>query len=77
LTMKKTVTLVLGSGSARGNAHIGVIQSIEDQGYDIVSISGCSSGSIVGGVFAAGKIKDYSESACSLDKVSVLRMRDM
>jgi len=75
--MKKTVSLVLGSGAARGNAHIGVIQAIEDQGYDIVSISGCSIGSIVGGVFAAGKINDYSEWARSLDKVSVLRMLDM
>ncbi|REG85792.1 patatin-like phospholipase family protein [Marinomonas pollencensis] len=75
--MKKTVSLVLGSGAARGNAHIGVIQAIEDHGYEIVGLSGCSIGSIIGGVFAAGKIHEYSEWARSLDKVRVLRMLDM
>ena len=35
-----TVALVLGSGGARGNAHIGVIQVLEEQGFDIISVSG-------------------------------------
>ena len=37
---KRTVSLVLGSGGARGLAHIGVIQVLEEQGYTIESISG-------------------------------------
>ncbi|WP_394179349.1 patatin-like phospholipase family protein [Marinomonas posidonica] len=74
---KKTVSLVLGSGAARGHAHIGVIQAIEEQGYDIVSISGCSIGAIVGGAYAAGCFDEYKEWALSLDKVSVLRLLDM
>ncbi|MEL0638391.1 patatin-like phospholipase family protein [Marinomonas sp. TI.3.20] len=75
--MKKTVSLVLGSGAARGNAHIGVIQAIQERGYEIISVSGCSIGSVIGGVFAAGKLEDYSEWARGLDKVRVLRMLDM
>ena len=49
-----TVALVLGSGGARGNAHIGVIQVLEEQGFDIISVSGCSMGAVVGGFYAAG-----------------------
>lgn len=41
---KKAVSLVLGSGGARGLAHIGVIQWLEENGYDIRSIGGCSMG---------------------------------
>jgi NTE family protein len=75
--MKKTVALVLGSGAARGNAHIGVIQALEERGYDIISISGCSIGAIIGGVFAAGKLDEYRQWAESLDKIGVLRLLDM
>ena len=42
----KTVSLVLGSGGARGLAHIGVIHYLEDNDYDIRSISGCSMGAL-------------------------------
>jgi NTE family protein len=74
---KKTVALVLGSGAARGHSHIGVIQAIEDRGYEIISISGCSIGAIIGGVYAAGKLPEYREWALSLDKMSVIRLLDM
>ncbi|WP_421852482.1 patatin-like phospholipase family protein [Marinomonas sp.] len=77
MNTKKTVALVLGSGAARGNAHIGVIQAFEERGYDIVSISGCSIGAIVGGVYAAGKLSEYREWAESLDRMNVLRLLDM
>lgn len=52
--MKKRVALVLGSGGARGYAHIGVIEEIEKRGYDIACIAGCSMGAVVGGIYAAG-----------------------
>lgn len=77
MNAKKTVALVLGSGAARGHSHIGVIQAIEDRGYEIVSISGCSIGAIIGGVYAAGKLPEYREWALSLDKVGVIRLLDM
>ena len=46
----KTVSLVLGSGGARGMAHIGAIRCLLEHGYDIRYISGTSIGALVGGV---------------------------
>ena len=73
----KTVSLVLGSGAARGHAHIGVINALEQQGYEIISISGCSIGSIIGGIYLSGKLKEYQEWAESLDRFHVLKLLDM
>ena len=53
---KTSVSLVLGSGGARGLAHIGVIKWLEENNFEIKSISGCSIGSLIGGVYAAGKL---------------------
>jgi NTE family protein len=49
LAHSTTVSLVLGSGGARGLAHIGVIQWLTENGYDIRSIAGSSMGALVGG----------------------------
>lgn len=56
---KKTVSLVLGSGGARGLAHIGVIRWLEEHDYEIRSISGCSIGALVGGIYAIGKLDEF------------------
>lgn len=72
----KTVSLVLGSGGARGLAHIGVIQVLEEWGYDIRSISGSSMGALIGGIYAAGEIDTYRQWVCSLDRIDVLRLLD-
>ena len=47
--MNKKVALVLGSGGARGYAHIGVIEALEARGYEIGCIAGCSMGAVIGG----------------------------
>ncbi|HBH88159.1 MAG TPA: serine protease, partial [Syntrophaceae bacterium] len=57
----KTVSLVLGSGGARGLAHIGVIHWLEENGYKIRSIAGCSIGALIGGIYAAGKLNEYEQ----------------
>ena len=75
--MKKRVALVLGSGGARGYAHIGVIEEIERRGYDIACIAGCSMGAVVGGIYAAGKLDEYREWTESLDYLDVLRLLDV
>ena len=75
--MKKRVALVLGSGGARGYAHIGVIEEIERRGYDIACIAGCSMGAVVGGVYAAGKLPEYRQWIESLDYLDVLRLVDV
>jgi len=73
---KKTVSLVLGSGGARGYAHIGVIDVLEKSGYEIKSISGSSMGALIGGLYAAGKLQDYKEWVLSLDMFAVLKLVD-
>ena len=75
--MSKRVALVLGSGGARGYAHIGVIEEIERRGYDIACIAGCSMGAVVGGIYAAGKLSDYRNWIESLDYLDVLRLVDV
>ena len=75
--MKKRVALVLGSGGARGYAHIGVIEEIERRGYDIACIAGCSMGAVVGGIYAAGKLDEYRNWIESLDYLDVLRLVDV
>ena len=57
----KKVSLVLGSGGARGYAHIGVIEELEKSGYEIAAISGSSMGALVGGLYACGKLEEYKE----------------
>ena len=53
------VALALGSGGARGYAHIGVIEVLVERGYDIVTIAGSSMGALVGGLPAAGSFPTY------------------
>ncbi len=75
--MAKRVALVLGSGGARGYAHIGVIEELEARGYEIGCIAGCSMGAVVGGIYAAGKLHEYREWIESLDYLDVLRLLDV
>ena len=74
--IKQKVALVLGSGGARGTAHIGVIRELEKQGYEITSISGTSMGALVGGVYAAGKLDEYEKWLTSLGKMDVFNLVD-
>lgn len=73
----KDVALVLSSGGARGLAHIGAIEELEAQGYRISSIAGCSMGALVGGVYAAGKLKELRELMKSVDKWKMLSLADI
>lgn len=77
MNRKTTVSLVLGSGGARGLAHIGVIEWLEENGYDIRSISGSSMGALIGGVYAAGKLDAYKHWVTALDRTDVVRMLDL
>jgi NTE family protein len=72
----KRVSLVLGSGGARGLAHIGIIQRLEEQGYRIESVSGASMGALVGGIYAAGELASYRDWVCALNRTDVLRFLD-
>ena len=74
--MKQKVALALGSGGARGVAHIGVIRELEKQGYEISSISGTSMGALVGGVYAAGKLDEYESWLRTLSKMDIFNLVD-
>jgi NTE family protein len=76
VTNSPRVALVLGSGGARGYAHIGVIYELRDRGYDIAGVSGSSMGALVGGLEAAGKLDEYADWAESLTQGAVLRLLD-
>ncbi|MFT7859620.1 MAG: patatin-like phospholipase family protein [Sulfurimonas sp.] len=74
--MKKDIALYLGSGGARGYAHIGVIRELERQGYNIKFISGSSMGALIGGLYAAGKLDEYEEWVLNLNPLDVLKLVD-
>lgn len=70
------VGLVLGSGGARGYAHIGVIDALRERGFDVVGISGSSMGALVGALQAAGKLDEFTTWASALTQSAVLRLLD-
>lgn len=74
---KKTVSLVLGSGGARGLAHIGIIQELEARNFEIRSISGCSVGALVGGIYAAGKLEEFEQWVRAINKVDIVSLLDI
>ncbi len=74
---KRNVSLVLGSGGARGYAHIGVIEVLEESGFRIASISGASMGALVGGLYACGKMEEYKRWVMGLDALDVASLIDL
>ena len=73
----KTVALTLGSGGARGYAHIGAIEVLVERGYKIAAISGCSMGALIGGMYAAGKLKEYKDWVTGLGQFDVIKLLDL
>lgn len=72
----KTVSLVLGSGGARGLAHIGVIRWLIENGFVINSISGCSAGAVVGGMYASGKLDIFEEWVREIGTLDIVTLLD-
>lgn len=73
---QRSVSLVLGSGGARGLAHIGVIRWLEEEGYRIASIAGCSIGALIGGLHATGKLAAYEHWLVKLSRRGRLGLVD-
>ncbi len=68
------IGLALGSGAAKGWAHIGIIEALEELGLDIAVVSGCSIGAYVGSAYASGKLPELKEWALSLTEWQVLTL---
>jgi len=72
----KRISLVLGSGGARGLAHIGVIHWLEENNFEISSIAGCSIGALIGGVYAAGQLDKFEEWVRAITKLNIVSLLD-
>ncbi|HOY48767.1 MAG TPA: patatin-like phospholipase family protein [Chryseolinea sp.] len=72
----RNVRLVLGSGGARGMAHIGVIEELEKEGFSIKEVVGCSMGAVVGGIYCAGYLQEYKHWLIGLSRLDVFRLLD-
>ena len=75
--MKKNVALVLSSGGPRGFAYIGAIEELLDRGYNITSVAGTSIGSLIGGMYAAGKLPEIKQWLFSLGVWKVFTLMDI
>lgn len=75
-TGSKTISLVLGSGGARGLAHIGIIKWLEEHDHKIVSISGSSIGALIGGVYAIGKLDEYEHWVRAISATDIVKLLD-
>lgn len=75
--IRKNVALVLSSGGPRGFAYIGAIEELESRGYKITSIAGTSIGSLIGGIYAAGRLPQLKEWLFTLDSWKVFTLMDL
>ncbi len=74
--MNKDVALVLSGGGARGIAHIGVIEVLEENGHNITSVAGTSMGAFVGAVYSAGKLAEFKDWLINIDKLEIVKLID-
>ena len=74
---KTSCSLVLGSGGARGLSHIGIIKWLVEHDYEIKSISGCSIGALIGGVYAAGRLPEFESWVRNIDKFEIFSLLDL
>ena len=77
MNKNKKIGLALGGGAARGWAHIGAIKALEEAGIPISYVAGTSIGSLIGGVYASGKLNELESLALSMDWKNVIGYLDM
>ncbi len=73
---RKKIALVLSSGGARGLAHIGVIERLEEEGYEISAIAGSSIGAVIGAYYACGQLDTYKKWVLNLDRLDLFNLFD-
>ena len=76
-SQRKTVGLVLGSGSSRGWAHIGAIEALEEAQIPIDFIVGCSVGAYVGAIYASGGLQSLKEFVLKMDGKKIFSYFDI
>ena len=73
---KRRAALVLAGGGARGVAHIGAIEELESQGFEVHAVAGTSMGALVGGMYASGHLEAFKKWMYTLDKYKVFSLVD-
>ncbi|MEW7864308.1 patatin-like phospholipase family protein [Aeromonas diversa] len=76
MTRRPRLGLALGSGAARGWAHIGVIRALERMGIRPDLVAGCSIGSFVGAAYAAGELGRLEEWVRGFTRLQVVSLLD-
>ena len=76
-TLEGRIGIALGSGAARGWAHIGVLKGLEAEGIVPEIVCGTSVGAVVGAAFAAGRLESFEKWVHSLDRTQVVRNFDV
>jgi NTE family protein len=74
---RRKIGLVLGSGLARGWAHIGVLRGLKRLGLEPDIIAGCSVGAVVGGIYLAGKLDVLEDWVMGLNKKKIISFLDL
>ncbi len=75
--MKKKLGVALGSGAARGWAHIGVLNALEEEGLKVDYISGTSIGSVVGAVYSIGDMEAFEKFTRGIDWKGIVSLIDV
>ena len=76
MARRPKIGFVLGAGSARGWAHIGVLRALTEAGIKPDFVAGCSVGAFVGAAFAAGRLDPLEAWALSFDWKRMLKLAD-
>ncbi len=74
---RKKIGLALGGGAARGWAHIGVIEALEDCGLEIGCVAGTSIGALVGSVYASDNLEAFKKAVLNIDKKKIVSLLDV
>ncbi|MEJ0063848.1 MAG: patatin-like phospholipase RssA [Alphaproteobacteria bacterium] len=74
---RRKIGLALGSGMARGWAHIGVIRALRRLGFKFDIIAGCSIGALVGGIYLADKMEELEAWSLGLNKRKIVSFLDL
>ncbi|MGU3291972.1 patatin-like phospholipase family protein [Williamsia sp. M5A3_1d] len=77
MVSKTTVAVALGSGGARGYAHIGVLQVLAEHDYEVIAIAGSSMGALIAGLHAADRLDQYTSWVRGLNQLDVVRLMDV
>lgn len=70
------IAIALGSGGARGFAHIGVLQVLAERGHEITAVAGTSAGALIGGLHAAGALEEFTDWVTELSQRELLSLLD-